>query len=61
MHVGYSTKRLKKENMLYHGEIKGYADKLLEHLSNYRLMDEYPPSRIVVLQNMKRYVDRWIL
>jgi len=61
MHVGYSTKRLKKENMLYHEEIKEYAGKLLEHLSNYRLMDEYPPSRIVVLQNMKRYVDRWIL
>lgn len=60
MHVGYSTRRLKKENMLYHYEIKEFTDKLLNYLDNYVYMDEYPPSRIVVLQNIDRYVDRWI-
>lgn len=60
MHVGYSTRRLKKSNMLRHEEIKNYALKLLEYLPNYKFMDEYPPSRIVVLQNMERYVNRWI-
>ena len=60
MHVGYSIKRLKKENMLTHDEIRLYSRRLLEYLPNFKYMDEYPPSRIVVLQNMERYVDRWI-
>ncbi len=61
MHLGYSTKRLKRSNMLTHDEIREYSMKLLEHLPNFKFMDEYPPSRIVVLQNMERYVDRWII
>jgi len=60
MHIGYSTRRLKRENMMSHEEIKEYSMKLLSHLSDYKYMDEYPPSRIVVLQNTSRYVDRWI-
>jgi len=61
MHLGFSTKRLKKSNMLTHDEIREYSMKLLEYLPNFKFMDEYPPSRIVVLQNMERYVDRWII
>lgn len=60
MHLGFSTRRLKRENMLSHDEIKLVAQKLLRHLSNFKLMDEYPPSRIVALQNTRRYVNRWI-
>ena len=60
MHIGYSTKRLSKENMLFHDEIKDYSMKLLNYLKRYRYMDEYPPSRIVVLQNKHRYINRWI-
>ncbi len=60
MHVGFSTMRLSKSNMMSHEEIKEYAMSLLQHLNGYRYMDEYPPSRIVVLQNTRRYVDRWI-
>jgi len=60
MHVGYSTRRLKKENMLYHEEVIEYANKLLQYLPNFKYMDDHPPSRIVVLQNMDRYINRWI-
>ena len=60
MHVGYSTRRLSKSNMMRHDEIREYSMRLLDNLDGYRYMDEYPPSRIVVLQNINRYVDRWI-
>lgn len=60
MHLGYSTRRLKKSNMMSHEEIRRYARKILRRLTGFRYMDEYPPSRIAVLQNMVRYVDRWI-
>ncbi len=60
MHLGFSTKRLKKSNMMRHEEIRRYARKILRRLKGFRYMDEYPPSRIAVLQNMVRYVDRWI-
>jgi len=60
MHLGYSTRRLKAENMLDHSEIKEYAEKLLRYLPEFSYMDEHPPSRIVVLQNEERKVDRFI-
>jgi len=36
--------------------LKALRDKGMD----YVFMDEDPNSRITVLQNMKRYVDRWI-
>ncbi len=60
MHVGFSIDRLGKENMLTHDEIRSYSMDLLDLLNGFEFMDEYPPSRVVVLQNMERYVDRWI-
>jgi tRNA wybutosine-synthesizing protein 1 len=60
MHVGYSTRRLRKENMFSHDEIKKYSRYILDRLNYFKYMDEYPPSRIVVIQNMRRYIDRWI-
>ena len=65
MHLGHSTFRLKREDMLSHEEVKAWAYKLLEELrrigADFVYMDDDEPSRIVVLQNMKRYVDRWIV
>ncbi|WP_069807670.1 4-demethylwyosine synthase TYW1 [Vulcanisaeta thermophila] len=65
MHLGHSTYRLSKSDMLYHREIREWALKLLEEINrlggNFRFMDEDEQSRIVVLQNMSRYVDRWIV
>ena len=61
MHVGSSTSRLKAENMLEQDEIKAWAEKLLKFLPNFEYMDEQEESRIVILQNKERFVDRWII
>ncbi len=65
MHLGHSTFRLKRSDMLRHEEVREWAMRLLEEINrlggNFRYMDEDEPSRIVVLQNMSRYVDRWIV
>ncbi|MFB6470603.1 MAG: 4-demethylwyosine synthase TYW1 [Vulcanisaeta sp. AZ3] len=65
MHLGHSTYRLKRNDMLRHEEVKEWALKLLEEINrqggNFKYMDEDPPSRIVVLQNMNRYINRWIV
>jgi tRNA wybutosine-synthesizing protein 1 len=51
--------------MLSHEEVKQWAMKLLAELekigARFRYMDDDEPSRIVVLQNIDRYVDRWIV
>lgn len=64
MHLGHSVFRLSKENMLRHEEVKEWGLKLLKALGDvgmrFSFMDEDENSRIVVLQNMDRYVDRWI-
>ncbi len=65
MHLGRSTLRLRKSDMLDHGEVREWASALLEELGRlgkkFTYMDEEPRSRIAVLQNMERYVDRWIV
>jgi tRNA wybutosine-synthesizing protein 1 len=60
MHVGMSTGRLETTNMLEMGEIKSIAQELCLGLQDYEIMDESEISRIVVLQNHARYVDRWV-
>jgi tRNA wybutosine-synthesizing protein 1 len=60
MHIGMSTKRLKKNSMLEMDEIQKFSTELCEKIPGFSIMDESEISRIVVLQNQKRYVDRWI-
>lgn len=60
MHIGMSTKRLKKNSMLEMDEIQKFSKELCEKIPGFSIMDESEISRIVVLQNQKRYVDRWI-
>ena len=64
MHLGHSVYKLSKFNMLRHEEVKEWSLSLLKALNSrglrYVFMDEDPNSRITVLQNMDRYVDRWI-
>ena len=60
MHIGMSTKRLKENNMLDMGEIQRFSSELCEKIPGFSIMDESEISRIVVLQNQKRYIDRWI-
>jgi len=60
MHIGMSTERLKAENMLEMSEIRSLSHNLCSKLKCFSTMDESEISRIVVLQNLKRYTDRWI-
>jgi tRNA wybutosine-synthesizing protein 1 len=60
MHVGMSTQRLERQNMLEMEEVREFSRKLCETLPDFKVMDESEISRIVVLQNKKRYVDRFI-
>lgn len=60
MHVGRSINRLEQDHMLEFEEVKKFAVLLANHTDSYHMMDESYESRIVVLQNQDRYVDRWI-
>jgi tRNA wybutosine-synthesizing protein 1 len=60
MHIGMSTQRLEKNNMLEMNEIRNFASQLHDKMTDFSIMDESEISRIVVLQNDKRYVSRWI-
>lgn len=60
MHVGMSTERLEYGDVLEMGEVRGYAARLCAAMPSFTVMDESEISRIVVLQNGKRHVDRWI-
>ncbi len=51
MWIGYSRKRLKKENMPLHEYVRDYSEKLVKFLPNYKIIDEDKRSRIVLLMN----------
>ncbi|MBN2052899.1 4-demethylwyosine synthase TYW1 [Candidatus Woesearchaeota archaeon] len=48
MHVGYSKKRLEIGNMPLHSEIQEFAQELAR-LTGYKIIDEQPISRVVLL------------
>ena len=60
MHIGRSTNRLEHENMLDMDEVRNFASKLAEQSEIFSVMDESYISRIVVLQNKERFIDRLI-
>ncbi|MEE8132623.1 MAG: 4-demethylwyosine synthase TYW1 [Nitrososphaerales archaeon] len=60
MHVGYSNQRLEELDMMEMDEVRKYADSLSNASGYYRFMDQSIVSRVVVLQNTKRTMDRWI-
>jgi tRNA wybutosine-synthesizing protein 1 len=60
MHIGMSTQRLEKNNMLEMSEIRNFASQLHDKLADFSIMDESEISRVIVLQNHKRYINRWI-
>ena len=60
MHIGMSTQRLERSDMLEMHEIKDYSDLMCNCLDSFSIMDESEISRIVVLQNHNRYAERWI-
>jgi len=60
MHVGYSTQRLEQSEMMEMDEVRVFANGLAKQMGNFALMDESVESRVVVLQNNERYLDRWV-
>ena len=60
MHIGMSTQRLESSDMLEMDEIRNYSHLLCKSLDRFSIMDESEISRIVVLQNLERFTERWI-
>lgn len=60
MHVGRSTNRLEHENMLEMEEVKNFSKEIVKQSKKFSVMDESYVSRIVILQNNERSIDRWI-
>jgi len=60
MHIGRSTNRLEHSNMLEMDEVKLFSNEIVKQSKIFSLMDESFVSRICVLQNNERLIDRWI-
>ncbi|MCX8191957.1 MAG: radical SAM protein, partial [Nitrososphaerales archaeon] len=61
MHIGSSIQRLDHNHMLSFNEVYEYSKRFTSLLSNFKIIDEDRASRIVLLQNMERYVDAKII
>lgn len=53
MSIGYFTKRLAVEAMPRHDEVRVFAENL-SRLTGYRVVDESPPSRVVLLSKLDK-------
>lgn len=60
MHVGHSTQRLAESDMMEMEEVRTFSNRLAQELGNFAFMDESLESRVVVLQNSERHLDRWV-
>lgn len=60
MHIGRSTNRLEHSNMLEMEEVRKFSDGIAKHSEIFSIMDESLVSRIVILQNNQRTINRWI-
>ena len=60
MFIGQSRERLKEENMPLHEEVVRFAQRLVVDLSDYEIVTEHVPSRVVMLAKKKfKYKDGW--
>jgi len=60
MHIGRSTNRLEHSNMLEMEEVKKFSEQVAKQSKTFSIMDESIVSRISILQNNERFIDRWI-
>jgi len=60
MHIGRSTNRLEHENMLEMEEVKNFSEEIAKQSKIFSIMDESIVSRISILQNNERFIDRFI-
>jgi tRNA wybutosine-synthesizing protein 1 len=57
MHVGHSRERLDREAMPTHEDVSAFADRVREHLPEYDVTREAPPSNVVLLAKDE---DTWV-
>ena len=60
MHIGRSTNRLEYDNMVDMNDVRRFAQQIAERSDIFDVMDESEISRIVVLQNKKRFTERYL-
>ncbi|MBS3922577.1 MAG: 4-demethylwyosine synthase TYW1 [Nitrosarchaeum sp.] len=60
MHIGRSTNRLEHSNMLEMEEVRRFSEEVAKQSEIFSIMDESLVSRIVILQNNQRAINRWI-
>ena len=60
MHIGRSTNRLERSDMLEFEEISHFANQLARKSQIYSVIDESIASRIVLLQNQQRQISPFI-
>jgi len=60
MHIGRSVNRLEYDNMLDMQEVRQFAEGITRYSNRFSIMDQSDISRIVVLQNDKRRIGRYI-
>ena len=60
MHIGRSTNRLEHSNMLEMDEVRKFSEEIAKQSQIFSVMDESLVSRIVILQNDQRIIDRLI-
>ena len=53
MHIGFSRQRLGYDSMPSHKEIRDFAAQLAER-TGYRILDDAPESRIVLLSRLEK-------
>jgi len=60
MHIGRSTNRLARSDMLEFEEVSHFSEILAKKSQIYSVIDESVPSRIVLLQNQQRKINPFI-
>jgi len=60
MHIGRSTNRLEHTNMLEMEEVKKFSEEIVKQSKIFLIIDESIVSRISILQNKERFIDRFI-
>jgi tRNA wybutosine-synthesizing protein 1 len=60
MHIGRSTNRLARSDMLEFEEVNHFANQLAEKSQSYSVIDQSIASRIVLLQNQQRMISPFI-
>ena len=56
MHIGFSNLRLRFEHMPLHREIRNFAQQLADK-SGYKIIDEAPDSRVVLLSRLEKPIQ----